>query len=528
MNNKQLTLILLALFVILMSLPWLVPHMGFTALFGLFPLLAAERIASETHIKRFFLYHYGAFVAWNAATTFWVCNATVGGGIAAIMLNALQMSLVFGLFRISRKRLKGFLPYVFLMCAWIAWERFYYGAEISWPWLVLGGAFARTTSLVQWYSLTGTLGGSLWIWAVNLALFAILVSLSDGNWVMKSRRSQAFTLASGLILLLGPIAASETMYFNFGEKSEGRVDVLIGQPNFDPYHKFESMTQSQQNAVLLSLFEKEDTPDLYIAPETFTSDIVLGDLENSATWRAFSKFVGEREGATMLLGASTYEIFRQRSCPNILARPFGDGWILNHNSAMTLSGSGKTEIYHKSRLVPGVEKTPYPRLFNKIDEALGGVMGRCVPQKEAAVLHCCDSVPFGCAICYESIYGEYCTEYVKRGARFLTVITNDAWWGDTPGYKQHFSYSRLRAIETRRDLARCGNTGISAIINQRGDIVKKGGWWTEETLRGEINLNSVMTPFVRYGDVAGKVCILGFLLLLLLLLTTPFRQKRVG
>ena len=112
--------------------------------------------------------------------------------------------------------------------------------------------------------------------------------------------------------------------------------------------------------------------------------------------------------------------------------------------------------------------------------------------------------------------------HVKKGAKALAVITNDAWWGDTPGYLQHLSYSSLRAIETRRDIARCANTGISAFINQRGDIVDKTNWWRRETLEGNINISSRETFFVKYGDIAGLGSTALFLLLLLILIIKAF------
>ena len=105
--------IMVLLSAVLLSLPWLVPHCGFLALIGLVPLLSAERVASQNGVKHFWIWHYSCFVLWNAFTTFWVCNATVGGGIFAVLANALQMSLVFGLFRLSKKRLGGILPYLF-------------------------------------------------------------------------------------------------------------------------------------------------------------------------------------------------------------------------------------------------------------------------------------------------------------------------------------------------------------------------------------------------------------------------------
>ncbi|MBP5383070.1 MAG: hypothetical protein J6Y45_06930, partial [Bacteroidales bacterium] len=139
-KNKNLTLWALSFCsAVLLSLPWLVPHLGIFALVGFVPLLCADYIASGAGVKRFWIWHYCTFVLWNAFTTFWVCNATVGGGIFAVLANALQMSLIFGLFRLAKKRLGGVVPYIFLAVTWIAWERWYLtSAQISWPWLVLG------------------------------------------------------------------------------------------------------------------------------------------------------------------------------------------------------------------------------------------------------------------------------------------------------------------------------------------------------------------------------------------------------
>ena len=136
-------------FALMMSVPYLIPHMGWLSLFGLVPLLCMERIGTICGIRRLWRWHYAGFVLWNAFTTFWVCNATVGGGIFAILANSLQMSLVFGAFRLSRKVFRGTLPYIFFAALWIAWEKAYFSAQISWPWLTLGNSFARTLSLAQ-------------------------------------------------------------------------------------------------------------------------------------------------------------------------------------------------------------------------------------------------------------------------------------------------------------------------------------------------------------------------------------------
>ena len=530
---------------ILMSIPFLVPHTGFLALIGLIPLLCMERIATILEKKHVWIYHYSAFVLWNAMTTFWVCNATIGGGLFAIFANAFQMSLIFGLFRWSKKRFKGMLPYIFLMVTWIAWERFYFDAEISWPWLVLGNAFARSTGSIQWYEITGTLGGSLWVWATNLSIFGLLVSLSDGSWFRFNTKAKSAAITGTILLIAGPFAASAVIGSRYKDAmvSDRELETVIIQPNIDPYHKFEFLTQSEQNDILLSQTDsvisqrKADStsaPLLVIAPETFTRDITVGNYAGSRTWNRFTSYLKNYPNVNLLFGASTYEFIHSALPPSSTARKYGQGtWYESRNSALMVDGTARTEIFHKSKLVVAVEKTPYPALFCKIDDMLGGVMGRCIGQDEISLLNVryssseggtVENIPVGCAVCYESIYGEYYTDYIRKGAEAMTVITNDAWWGNTPGYRQHLSYSSLRAIETRRAIARCANTGISAFISPSGEIVKETSWWKKEVLTGAIPLRNDITFFVSHGDITGRICTFLFLMLLLALVVR-FRKS---
>lgn len=524
---------LVLLFAVMMSVPFLIPHTGLLALFGLVPLLCMERIADLSGKKRIWIYHYTAFVIWNAITTFWVCNATVGGGIFAVLANSLQMSLVFGLFRLSKKKFTGSLPYIFLAVAWIAWERFYFDAEISWPWLVLGNSFARTTWAIQWYEITGALGGSLWIWACNLGIFGLLVSISDGSIFYWNRKAKAAALTGIILLFAGPLAASGIIGKDYKDSMESpdQLPVVIVQPNIDPYNKFQAMTQDQQNALLESQIvsalkdrraDSITSPLLVVAPETFTSDIVCGDYPRSRTWRRFTSLLQEYPGVNMLFGASSYDYLYQEERPSYTARNLRDGlWVESHNSALMIDGTSRTDIFHKSKLVLAVEHTPYPRIFCPIDDLLGGVMGRCVGQEEINLLNVKgvdgQTIPVGCAVCYESVYGEYYTDYVRKGARAMTIITNDAWWGDTPGYRQHLSYASLRAIETRRAIARCANTGISAIIAPSGEILQPTPWWEPAVIESSIPLRDDITFYVSHGDITGRVCTFIFILLLLAL-----------
>lgn len=519
MSRNSYIAILIALSASLLSIPFLVPGTGFLSLIAFVPLLLAEEVAHESETGHFCWWHYLCFVLWNAATTFWVCNATVAGGIFAILANALQMSLIFGLFRWSRKHLSGALPYIFLAFAWIAWERFYLtSAQISWPWLVLGNSFARTTGWIQWYEFTGSLGGSLWIWAANLSLFGILMALAKGSWFRWNWKARTAAALGTLTVLVAPPVVSR---FLEPEPAEGSLDVAVIQPDIDPYNKFGGMTQEEQNFLLLSQITSSEyaSGTLVIAPETFTNDVRTDDIPASPTVSMFQGFVDSHPGVSFLFGASSWTYLQHHGRPSKTARELRDGlWLESHNSAIMLNAGKDPQIFHKSKLVVGVESIPYPAVFRPLDDLLGGVMGRDIGQEEVSLLDCVTgdggTVPVGCAICYESVYGEYCTEYVRKGARALAVITNDAWWKDTPGYRQHLSYSSLRAIETRRWIARCANTGISAVIDPSGNILEKTAWWQPQVLQSKIGISDEETFFVSHGDFIGRICVLMFFLIL--------------
>ena len=539
-QNKTLAL-LMVLFTALISLPYLVPHLGFLSLVALVPLLCAERIATMVGKKRFFWWYFAAFLAFNLATTWWVCKATVGGGLFASFYSALFMSAIFAVFRVARKRFSGIVPYIFLAAAWIAWERFNLTqAQLSWPWLILGNAFGRSVSLVQWYEITGALGGSLWVWLSNIAVFSLLVSLSDGRWWRWNTKARVAAIVSTVLVTLGPAIASEIRFATYEERSDaGTLDVVLAQSNFDPWHKLHYTPQSEQNAQVIGLFEKHlhsrensDSLLLMLIPESFSSDIWLNDPEAAPTWRSFSALVASQANANLIFGASTHEAFRRASAPSPLARQMKDGtWYQSYNTAFITDGVTYSDHRNKCKLVVGAESTPYPKIFAPIDDMLGGLMGRCVPDRQARCFEIRGRgeddrrLRTGVAICYESIYPELCKQYVDDGAQMLSVITNDGWWGDTPGYRQHFSYSRLRAIELRRDVARCANTGISGFINQRGDVLSQSGWWVPDVLESKVNLSSEKTFFATYGDIVGRVCTFVCLMLLALLIVKTITKK---
>jgi apolipoprotein N-acyltransferase len=136
------------------------------------------------------------------------------------------------------------------------------------------------------------------------------------------------------------------------------------------------------------------------------------------------------------------------------------------------------------------------------------------------------TVKVGTVICYESAYGEVFSNFVKNGAQLMAVITNDAWWGDTPGYKQHFLFSRLRAIESRRTVLRSSNPGISAFIDESGDVHQATKYNTRLAIKQTVYPNEQITFYTRHGDYLAHIAVVLAAICLLWALVLWFSTRR--
>ena len=402
---------------LLLSIPFLYPHLGMVALVGFVPLFAAEKIATENKKRFFGFYYYTGFLLWNLFTTYWIYNATLPGMIAAVVLNALQMAVIFRLFRWFKTLTKGFLPYMFFIITWIAWEHVYFTAEISWPWLVLGNAFSTSIKSIQWYEYTGALGGSLWVLLVNTLLFRLMQLVLEKKRYLLSAGSLALLVAVPIIISHIIFYTYQEPYFEPTESSDtaaagnGSRKFTVLQPNIDPYtDKFSGLSQQQQNTILLQLAEEAmeeaataqpvGASHFVIAPETFVSRHPLIDEGNPLGNRSFQKmrnFVMNRPGnVNMIFGAVTDKFYLDYQNvydgkglvpPTETARyvQSQDLWFDRSNTAIFIDSKGGYEFYNKSKLVVLVETIPYKKFFNLMSRFvidLGGAIGSYAPQKE--------------------------------------------------------------------------------------------------------------------------------------------------
>lgn len=528
MKHKNLILCLLSS--ALLSLPWYTPFSGLILLIAFVPLLFVEDDYVQNG-KRYVIKHFAlCFLLWNAFTTWWVCKATLFGGIGAVIGNSAQMILIFWLFHWVKKHTNQRVGYATLIACWLAWEWFYFDAEISWPWLTLGNGFAKDIALVQWYEYTGVLGGSLWVWISNISLFFILRKLLSGIRL----KQQRVELVRWVAILIIPIAVSLVIYYSYNEKEEP-CNVLVLQPNIDPYNdKFGGLTYDEQLGILLSLAANnlDNTIDYIVAPETAIEGHNWEENLNTNPniWK-IRRVIAPYPKANFVTGIVTSKMFSaDEPLPRAVRKFTGvDEYYEVYNTAMQVNNTPNISLYHKSKLVVGAEMIPYVDklpFLKKWSIDLGGTSGTYGMQENRDVFPSADKrFNAGAAICYEGIYGEFYSEFVRNGANVMLIISNDGWWGNTPGYRQLLNYSALRAIETRRSIARSANTGISALINQRGEIVEQTNWWERDVIKGSINANNKITFYVMYGDIIGRIAGFLFIMLLLYAIVQRLRPK---
>jgi apolipoprotein N-acyltransferase len=504
---------------------------------GFVPYLRLEQVLTARGAKRgrVFANTYFFLFLWNAFTTWWVSFSTLGGGIAAVVLNAALMCLPLMAFRRTKERFGNIIGYLSLPIYWIAFEQLHLYWDLSWPWLTLGNGFANATSWVQWYEYTGFLGGSLWVLSVNILLFRAMFLSQELTPPQRSRR-----LGAGILAFAIPLLISSQIGFHFKEKGPG-VEVVVVQPNVDPYNeKFPEnprfIPYNEQLTRLLQRTEASITSQtrLVLWPETSLEEPLFESTfaQTPQVVRIRQELLARHPGLSLLVGVTSLTTYPDAAHASPTARHRDDvGYYDIFNAAAFFADAAAAPLfYHKSKLVPGVEKIP-PMLSSVLKNIdLGGIVGSYGSQEERTVFPAPPAAPglrLAPLICYESIYGDFAAQYVHNGATLLGLITNDGWWSDSPGYRQHLAYGALRCIETRRDLARSANTGISAFIDQRGTISHRTGWWVGASSRATVHLNTEETFYVRYGELIGRGAQVLAVLGLLALVVRRFVERAV-
>lgn len=519
---------------ILTGLAWTGWCTGLILLVSFVPFFIIENYIFENPGKftpnAFFIHLLPGMFIFSILAIGWMRVASITGAICVIAGLSFLMSFSLWIAHLVRMKAGNVSGFISLFTFWLAYEFLSLNVNIVSPWLNLGNGLAKDILFIQWYEITGTAGGTVWILFSNLFLAIILIK------TYKTGKGIAPCLTIWLMWIIIPSISSITRYYTIERNRNNGEEVVIVQPNIDPYTQKFTIPFEEQLSKAIELAEAgvSDSTVWILTPETTVDDPVnLDDLNNDKYIKKLRILSAKYPKASIVTGLVSYRIYpASDEAPTISARRIdATGKYYDHyNSAFRIDTGYNIEVYNKSKLVPGIEMqfaNGPGRLISRILPSLGGTKwGYGIQNERSCFTNSITGEKTAPIICYESVFGEYVTDYVKNGANMLFIITNDGWWKNTNGYNQHLSYASIRAIETRRNVARSGNTGVSCTIDIRGKRITETNWWERTVLKGEIFPETRITPYVRYGDFILRFgTLVSVLILLVVFVALPMRKK---
>jgi len=487
-------------------------HLEILAWIGMIPFLLD--IKNETHFRTFFSKSYVLMFTLTAVAVWWISISTVIGGILTLFAQSVFMTIPLIVFFYLKKWVKWPFALLALPFIWTAWEWIYLDMDISFGWLTIANSQSNLIWLVQYVDLFGAWAISFWLILFN-ALGVLLYEKHQANFkTSKFARDVSFLL--GLMVLPALLYSIYCFSSENNEKKE-TLKVTVVQPNIDPFEKWKTMTRKD---ILVRHMQLTDSavvnshPDMVLWPETAIPYFILFD--NAKFYRNWLFRKVEQWHTPLLTGFSDAVYYQDSTEAQAGAKydKFRRQYYDTFNSSLFMAPGLKwPQVYHKMKLVPFAERVPYMEHVPFLSFAtvkLAGISswGRgqemtlfsFKPKNQ-------DTVKVCGLICYESIYPGFIAEFVRNGANFLTIITNDGWFSKSYGPYQHAAFARLRCIETRRSMARSANTGISFFIDSFGQAYGEIPWWQALTTTQTLELSSDLSFYVRHIDLFPKICL---------------------
>ena len=477
------------------------------AWFALVPLLVSLRNVERA--GELFRRVYIAMLLFCLISLWWVTLATFPGGALTILAQAFFLTIpLFGFYAI--KKMAGFHFALFsLPFLWVAWEWAYMQQDLSLGWLTFGNSQANLNLMIQYADLTGVWGISFW-----LVWFNVLIVLA----VTGSRKDAFRSVAVMALMILAPLLYASSVMPQDGLPAAGsrKLRVTLVQPDIDPHEKWlhnNSVDIMDRYYTMTNRAVRENRPDLVMWPETAIPFYILDHAYADDLQTLRSSLRGWN--AALLTGFSDIIYYPAAAQPDTGHSGNNDRsmnrFFDTYNASMLLEpGNGTPQIYRKMRLVPFAERVPYVDYFpwlGHLTFSLVGLNGWGKGSDTTIMqLHSprYGTVKIANIICYESIFPGLVTEFVRKGAEVLTLVTNDGWYATSYGPYQHLAIGTLRCIENRRAMARCANTGLTVVINKYGRIIAEIPWWQERTLTAEVPLESTLTFYTRNPDLLPK------------------------
>jgi len=481
----------------LLALTFSLSTFWFLAWFGFVPLFFA--VENKSKVTRFLLAYLTGVLFW-AGTIYWLAHVTLLGTIILVLYLAIYFG-IFGLFCSGRSL-------ILIPSAWVLLEYIRSYLFTGFPWALLGYSQYNVLPAIQIADITGVWGVSFLVMMVNVSAYKII-----GNRLWEKEKKREILLPFLLVIFSLGYGYSRLYLLPATYNLQPAIKVSVIQGNIPQELKWEPKAMGYILNKYTRLTEEaaKVDPDLIVWPEA-ASPGLLGEDE----W-VFENIYSltKKVGLPLLLGAVT----REKD--------------IYFNSALLVDKNGQiTGRYDKIHLVPFGEYIPLKKFFPFLETVVP--IGDINAGKEYTIFQIGNRKSkivnrFAVLICFEDLFPELSREFVKRGARFLVNITNDAWYKKSTAPYQHLQASVFRAVENRVPLVRAANTGISGFIAPTGKIISLVGDQARCNIfvdgfdTRQIFLSKVGAGFyTRLGDAFIPVCLIFILFGIIL----QFKKKR--
>ena len=464
---------------------------------------------------------YFTFWFFNLITLYWVGSwqptadpFLMISGVVLVFFNPILFLIPSTLYYFSKK----ILPYpsvIFLFpFFWVTYEYIYMLTDASFPWLTLGSGVARFLSFIQIADIIGAVGLSFVIILINILIYKSLKKLKEKKIIFSAE------LISLIILICFILIYGNYKLYNFKLSNE-TVKVGLIQPNIDPWKKWESGNIDQLTNLYFGLSQKaiDKGAQLIIWPETALPVFLKSAMYHSTLSSIFNYL--DSNNVTLLTGIPDIIYYDKgtKMPSDVKYSEAGDFYYTTYNGVYMLSPHSKhIQRYGKMKLVPFGERVPFvdqlPFLGDLIKWGVG-ITGWNVGKdtvvfkmklRDKNNFNSDDTLKINALVCYESLYPYFVSEFVRRGADLISVVTNDSWYGNLSGPYQHEEIAALRAVENRKSVVRAANGGISCIIDPLGRIIRQTKMLTKDYIVGDVIIQKDETFFTKNPYIVPVIC----------------------
>lgn len=518
------TWLLLLLSGALLGLAYPPNPLGIFGSIGLAPLLVAmERARTYRQAIR---WSYWTMLIFSALSSWWI-GSWQARTDTFLMISCVLLILIHPLFfvvpmviyRAVRRSTSRAFALLFFPFLWCGGEYLHALGDASYPWLTLGNTLTYNLNYIQFIEFTGVWGLSFLLLVHNVVVVMMLFA-----WKERRRHGLVWGLGSAVIavsIIVPTLYGWSARDHELMRSSVHTLGVTIVQPNVDPWDKWDKRDTTDQIALSAAeSFKAKKPTDMFLWVETAVPTPVTAPGQEGDA--AKLQRVVDSLGVPLLTGFPDYLEYADRSSAppsskvKVVMNDRGGIDTVRYdyfNSAgLFVPHKGLVGAYHKMQLVPFGERIPYvdnvPWLIDMLSWGVGiSAWGKGQSITTMHLPYRDSIVHVASVICFESVYPNMVRKFVDSGANFMTIITNDGWYLGTPGPLQHERIAIMRAVETRRDIARAANTGISCFVSAIGDIHDEAPENVRTTVTGAVEPRDDRTLYVEWGDWWPQLCL---------------------